>query len=54
MAMSIKSIPVLTGQTAADFVAAADRNKSQITPVLSDKTAEQLKKILDKSKAFTF
>lgn len=54
MAISIKSIPILTGQTAADFVAEADRNKKQATPVLSDKAAERLKKILEKSKSFSF
>ena len=54
MAMSIKSIPVLTGQDAANFVAEADNNKNQATPVLSEKAAERLKKVLEKSKAFTF
>ena len=54
MAMSIKSIPVLTGQTAANFVAEADSNKNQTTPTLSEKAAERLKKVLEKSKAFTF
>ena len=54
MAMSIKSIPVLTGQTAANFVAEADNNKKQATPTLSEKAAERLKKVLEKSKAFTF
>lgn len=54
MAISIKSIPILTGQTAADFVAEADRNKNQATPTLSDKAAERLKKILEKSKTFSF
>lgn len=54
MAMSIKSIPVLTGQAAANFVAEADNNKKQVTPALSEKAAERLKKVLEKSKAFTF
>ncbi|MBQ8889851.1 MAG: hypothetical protein IJY59_10280 [Bacteroidaceae bacterium] len=54
MAMSIKSIPVLTGQAAANFVAEADINKNQATPILSEKAAERLKKVLEKSKAFTF
>lgn len=44
MAMSIKSIPVLTGQAAANFVAEADNNKNQATPTLSEKAAERLKK----------
>ena len=54
MAMSIKSIPVLTGLDAARFVAEADNNKNQATPALSEKAAERLKKVLEKSKAFTF
>ena len=54
MAMSIKSIPVLTGQAAANFVAEAESNKNQTTPALSEKAAERLKKVLEKSKAFTF
>lgn len=54
MAMSIKSIPVLKGQDAANFVAEADNNKNQATPVLSEKAAERLKKVLEKSKSFTF
>ena len=54
MAMSIKSIPVLTGQAAARFVSEADSNKHQATPVLSEKTAERLRNVLKKSKAFTF
>ena len=54
MAISIKSIPVLTGQAAADFVAEADRNKQQATPTLSEKAAKRLKKVLEKSKAFKF
>ena len=52
MAMSIKSIPVLTGQAAANFVAEADNNKNQATPTVSEKDAERLKKVLEKSKAF--
>ena len=54
MAMSIKSIPVVTGQTAVNFVAEADNNKKQATPTLSAKASERLKKVLEKSKAFTF
>ena len=52
--MSIKSISVLTGQTAANFVAEADNNKNQVTPTLSEKAAKRLRKVLEKSKAFTF
>ena len=54
MAMSIKSIPVLKGQDATKFVAEADNNKNQATSAWSEKAAERLKKVLEKSKAFTF
>ena len=54
MAMSIKSIPVLTGKTAMKFIAEADINKNQATPTLSEKSAERLKKVLEKSKSFSF
>lgn len=54
MAISIKSIPVLTGQTAADFVAEADKNKNLKTPALTDKAIERLKSVFEKSKAFVF
>ena len=54
MAISIKSIPILTGQTAADFVAEADKNKNLETPALTDKAIERLKSVFDKSKAFVF
>jgi ribosomal protein S13 len=54
MAMSIKSIPVLTGKTAMKFIAEADNNKNQATPTLSEKSAERLKKVLEKSKSFSF
>lgn len=54
MAISIKSIPILTGQTAIDFIAEADRNKNLTTPKLSEKATNQLKKVLEKSKTFSF
>ena len=54
MAISIKSIPVLTGQTAADFIAEAESNAKQATPMLSEVTMSRLRKVLDKSKSFKF
>ena len=54
MAISIKSIPVLTGQAAADFVAEADKNINLETPALTDNAIERLKSVYDKSKAFVF
>ena len=52
--MSIKPIPVLTGATAENFVVEADNNKNQTTPALSEKAVLRLRKVLEKSKAFTF
>jgi hypothetical protein len=54
MAISIKSIPILTGQTAANFMAEADNNKNQATPALSARAIERLQKVFEKSKSFTF
>lgn len=54
MAMSIKMIPVLTGQCAVDFVSAADANSQNETPKLSSQEVDDLKKVLEKSKAFAF
>ena len=54
MAISIKSIPVLTGKTAVKFNEEANNNKNQATPTLSEKAAERLKKVLEKSKSFSF
>lgn len=54
MAISIKSIPVLTGQAAIRFIAEADSCTGQATPTLSEKTAEKLRNVLLKSKTFSF
>lgn len=54
MAISIKSIPVLTGEAAANFVTEAEKNKTQATPTLSEKATTRLRQVLAKSKAFTF
>ena len=54
MAMSIKTIPVLTGQCAVDFVSAADANSQNETPKLSSQEAENLRKVMEKSKVFAF
>ena len=54
MAISIKSIPVLTGQAATRFVAEADSCNGLAAPTLSEKTAERLRNVLLKSKNFSF
>lgn len=54
MAMSIKMVPVLMGQSAVDFVSAADANSKNLPPELSPEREEQIHNILEKSKNFTF
>ena len=44
----------MTGQTAADFIAEAESNAKQTTPMLSDVAMLRLRKVLDKSKSFKF
>ena len=46
MAMSIKSIPVLKGQDAANFVAEADNNKNQATPEIFLPQSSHLAKVV--------
>ena len=54
MAMSIKAIPVLTGQCAVEFVSAADANSQNKTPRLSSQEVKRINDVLEKSKTFTF
>lgn len=54
MAMSIKTIPVLTGQSAVDFVSAADANSQKQTPRLTSQEAARIKDVMEKSKSFSF
>ena len=54
MAMSIKTIPVLTGQCAVDFVSAADANRLNQTPRLTSQEAKRIKDVMEKSKSFSF
>ena len=54
MAMSIKEIPVLTGQCAVDFVSAADANSQNQTPKLTTQQADRIKDVMEKSKSFSF
>ena len=49
MAMSIKTIPVLAGQCAVDFVSAADANSQKQTPRLTSQEAERIKDVMEKS-----
>ncbi|MDR0893781.1 MAG: hypothetical protein LBN06_00530 [Prevotellaceae bacterium] len=54
MAITIKSIPVLEGKTAEEFVRKAEQNATLRTPSLSKTEADRLQKVLDKSKRFKF
>lgn len=54
MAITIKSIPVLEGSTAEEFVRNADKNASQATPQLSATEKKRLQKVLEKSRSFQF
>jgi len=54
MAMSIKTIPVLTGQCAVDFVSSADANSQKQTPRLTTQKADSIRDVMNKSKSFTF
>lgn len=54
MAITIKSIPVLEGATAEDFVRSADKNVSKATPRLSVTAKKRLQKVLEKSRSFRF
>ena len=44
----------MTGQTAADFIAEAESNAKQATPMLSEVALSRLRMVLDKSKSFKF
>ncbi|MDE6264819.1 MAG: hypothetical protein K2M11_06695 [Paramuribaculum sp.] len=52
MAMTIKSSPVLTGESAQIFLEEAERNNSQPTPRLSHEREEQLRELDRKSREF--
>jgi len=54
MAMSIKEIPVLTGQCAVDFISTAEANSQKQTPRLSSQEAKRISDVLEKSKSFSF
>lgn len=54
MAITIKSIPVLEGGTAEEFIRRAEKNASKATPVLFTKSKKRLQTVLEKSKTFKF
>ena len=54
MALSIKTIPVLTGETAERFIAEADKNASNARPVLSEAVKMAIANMLEVSRTFKF
>lgn len=54
MAITIKTIPVLEGQAAVEFVEQAERNARLKTPKLSEKSRLRLHAVLEKSRRFKF
>lgn len=54
MAISIKTIPVLLGETADRFVREADRNSANSRPVLSEAMESAISDMLEASRNFKF
>lgn len=54
MAITIKTIPVLEGQAAIEFVEQAEKNARLKTPKLSEKSRRRLQAALEKSRQFKF
>lgn len=52
MAMTIKSIPVLTGLSAMEFDTRADEKAQLKTPHLTDEQKQVIDMVMAKSKAF--
>ena len=54
MAISIKTIPVLTGESADRFVREAEKNSSNIRPVVSEEVKHAIANMLEASRNFKF
>lgn len=54
MAISIKTIPVLTGETAERFVLEADVNSANNCPSLSETMEKAISNMLETSRKFKF
>lgn len=54
MAIAIREIPVLTGQSAIDFVNEADKYADRPVPRLSEKREEELRSIKEAHKHFVW
>ncbi len=54
MAIAIREIPVLTGQSAIDFVNEADKYAERPVPRLSDEEEKKLKEINEAYKKFVW
>lgn len=54
MAISIKTIPVLTGETASRFVLEAEANSANSRPSLSETMEKAISNMLETSRKFKF
>lgn len=54
MAIPIREIPVLTGQSAVDFLNEADKYSDRPVPRLSEKREQELRRIKDAHKHFVW
>lgn len=54
MAISIKTIPVLMGETAENFIVEADINAANSSPVLSETMEAVISNMLETSRNFKF
>lgn len=54
MAISIKTIPVLMGETAERFVHEADVNSANSRPILSESMERAISDMLEASRNFSF
>lgn len=54
MAIAIKTIPVLTGETAERFVMEAEENAKRPTPKLSPERKSRLEMVLNQMRDFQF
>ena len=54
MAISIKTIPVLTGESADRFIREAEKNSSNSRPVVSEEVKDAIANMLEASRNFKF
>ncbi len=54
MAIPIKAVPILTGETADDFVRKAEEHEKNPTPLLSREQEERISQIMKQMREFRF